>query len=176
VTTLFGSMGKSLPILGILGAVFAMLSALVLVNAAVFIVIPVAVTGSIVLMAQRNALGAVAGLIVLLLGLVAGIGLVGSIGTENGSLDFGISSEVGRAWAILACLAIPMGALAVRWTEFQPRWLAYASAGVAAVAALMGILLRADLTDQGNVSVLVLGVLLLLPIVPMASMLRNPAA
>src|SRR5688572_23696964 len=119
-------MGKGLAVVGILGAIAATLTILsVLQDLASFLVLPVIVAGSIVLVAQRSVAGAVAGLLVLSLAVVTALGLAGSITTESGTTDFGFSDSAGRILAIAACLSIPLAAIAVRWHDIDPQSLAY---------------------------------------------------
>lgn len=168
-------MGKALPIIGIVGAAFAMLLILVLVNAAVFVVLPIILAGSIMLLMQRNTVGAVAGLIVLVLGVVAAMGLAGSITTkDSGSTDFGISEEMGRIWAAAACIAIPLGVVASRWDDVEPMWLSYVGIATGVLSLILAWANRDVLADQTIVMVLVAGALALGPIAPMVGLLRSP--
>lgn len=168
-------MGKLLPIAGIVGCAFAFLSALVLVNAAMFLVLPIILAGSIVLLAQRNVPGAVAGLVVLAFAVVAAMGLAGSITREGGaSTDFGIGYDWGRVLAILGCLAISMGTVAVRWLDAEPRWLTYAAIGTTALASILAAINRKDLADQSDVVTLFVGLLCLAGLAPMIALLRAP--
>jgi hypothetical protein len=172
----FGSicMAKALPIIGIVGAVFGALLVAVLADAAAFIVVLVTLVGSVMLLAQRTIVGAVAGLIVLALTVVAGLGLVGSISTEDGGADFGISPPTGIVIGLAACLAVPMGAVAARWDELEPRWTAFV--GIACSVLAVGIAAAgADtLSDHGAAMTLTAAAFALGAIVPMVVLLRSP--
>jgi hypothetical protein len=166
-------MGKGLATIGILGAVAATLGMLVLVDAAVFLVLPVIVAGSIVLVAQRSVAGAVAGLLVLALAVVAALGLAGSITTRNGSTDFGFTEEAGRLLAIAGCLAIPLAAIAVRWASIDPQPLAYIGIFCAAVAFLLAVMRPDRLVEQTDYVTLATGLLPLGAIAPMVGLWRG---
>ncbi len=170
-------MGKGLAIVGILGAVFASLTILnVLLDLAQFLVLPVIVAGSIVLVAQRSVAGAVAGLLVLALAVVTALGLadsVGSITTESGTTDFGFSAEAGRFLALAGCLSVQLAAIAVRWHHIEPQSLAYIGIFCAAVAFLLAIIRSDPLGDQANPVTLAIGVLPLGAIAPMVGLWRG---
>ena len=168
-----GPMAKALPILGIVGAVFGALAIAVLVNAAVFIVVPVAIAGSVVLVAQRTIAGAVSGLVVLALAVLAALGLAGNITTEdNGSTSFGLSEGTGRVLAVACCLAIPVGAVAARWDDALPRWMAIVGVACAVVAVLIAALDPDALAQQSEPLTLVAAVLALASLVAMLPLLR----
>ena len=167
-------MGKGLAIVGILGAIAATLTILnVLQDLASFLVLPIVVAGSIVLVAQRSVAGAVAGLLVLALAVVTALGLAGSITTESGSTDFGFSAEAGRILALAGCLSIPMAAIAVRWHHIDPQSLAYVGIFCAAVAFLLAIIRSDPLGDQANPLTLAIGILPLGAIVSMVGLWRG---
>lgn len=167
-------MGKGLAIVGILGAVAATLIMLVLVNAAVFIVLPIIVAGSIVLVAQRTVSGAVAGLLVLALAVVAALGLAGSVTVKNGeTTDFGFSEDSGRLIAIAGCLSVPMAAIAVRWNRIDPQSLAYVGIFCAAVGFLLAAIRPGSLVDQTDGLTLATGLLPLGAIVSMVGLYRG---
>src|SRR5688572_16248897 len=104
-------MGKGLAVVGILGAIAATLTILnVLLDLAQFLILPILVAGSIVLVAQRSVSGAVAGLLVLALAVVTTLALTDSVGavtTESGTTGFGFSAKAGRFLAVAACLSVP---------------------------------------------------------------------
>lgn len=166
-------MGKGLAIIGILGAVAATLSMLVLVDAAVFLVLPVIVAGSITLVAQRTVAGAVAGLLVLALAVVAALGLAGSVTTREGSADFGFDESSGRLVAIAGCLALPLAAIVVRWSSIDPQPLAYVGLFCAVVAFLLAAIRPDRLVDQSDVITLVSGLVPLGAIVSMVGLWRG---
>jgi hypothetical protein len=169
-------MGKALPILGIIGAVFAALAVMVLVNGAVFVVIPLTLVGSIVLLAQRNVPGAIAGLLVLGLTVLAALGLAGSVTTKKGSSDFGISEEMGRVLAVIACLAVPAAAIGVRWGEAEPAWLAYVGLAGAVLAVILALAGQHHLAEQNHPLTLVAGAVALVPVAGMVGLLRAAPA
>lgn len=166
-------MGKGLAVVGIIASIAATLAMLVLVSAAAFLVLPVIVAGSIVLVLQRTVAGAVAGLLVLALGVVAALGLAGSVTTENGVADFGFSESSGRLLAIAGCLAIPLAAIVVRWHAIAPQGLAYVGIFCAAVAFLMAATRSDALVDQSDLLTIATGLLPLGAIVSMVGLLRG---
>lgn len=166
-------MGKGLAVIGILGAVFASLCVLVLVGAAVFLALPVIVAGSIVLVAQRSVAGAVAGLLVLALAVVAALGLAGSVTTERGTTDFGFSEQSGRLLAIAGCLAIPLAAIAVRWSGVDPQSLSYIGLFCAVVAFLLAAIRPDRLVEQTDYLTLATGLLPLGAVAPMVGLWRG---
>lgn len=166
-------MGKGLAIVGIVASVAATLAILVLVSAAAFLVLPVIVAGSIVLVLQRTVAGAVAGLLVLALGVVAALGLAGSVTTEGGTTDFGFSEASGRLLAVTGCLAIPLAAVIVRWHAIDPQSLAYVGIFCLAVAFLLAAVRRGQLVDQSDLLTLATGLLPLGAIAPMVGLLRG---
>lgn len=167
-------MGKGLAIVGTLGAVAATLVMLVLVNAAVFVVLPIIVAGSIVLVAQRTVAGAIAGLLVLALAIVAALGLAGSITVENGdTTDFGFSEDSGRLLAVAGCLSVPLAAIVVRWRRIDPQSLAYVGILCAAVAFLLAAIRPGALVDQQDGLTVASGLLPLGAIVSMVGLYRG---
>lgn len=171
-------MGKTLPILGIVGAVSAALSIAVLVpdSLAMFAPLVVGLAGSIVLVGQRTIVGAVAGLLVLVLTVVAGLGLVGTVSTEDGGeTDFGIAPSTGQVLLVAACLLLPVGAVALRWEEAEPRWLTVGGAACAAIAFLLVASDPDGIGDQSQTMTLVAAVLALLGIGAMVPLVRAPA-
>lgn len=169
-------MGKGLAIVGIVGAVAATLAVLVLVNAAIFLVLPVIVAGSIVLVAQRTVAGAIAGLLVLALAVVAALGLAGSVTTREGTADFGFSEDSGRLLAVAGCLSIPMAAIAVRWDRIEPQSLAYIGIFCAAVGFLLAAIRPGQLVNQTDLVTLATGLLPLGAIASMVGLLRGSSA
>jgi hypothetical protein len=170
-------MGKGLAIVGILGSVAATLTILnVLQDLAAFLVLPIIVAGSIVLVAQRSVAGAVAGLLVLALAVVTALGLAGSVTTRDGSTDFGFSAEAGRFLALAGCLSIPLAAIAVRWHRIEPESLAYVGIFCCAVAFLLAIIRSDPLGDQANPITLAIGILPLGGIASMVGLWRGSDA
>lgn len=167
-------MGKGLAIVGITASVAASLAMLVLVSGAQFLVLPVIVAGSIVLVAQRSVGGAIAGLLVLALAVVAAIGMAGSLTTKSGGeTNFGFSEDAGRVLAIAGCLSIPLAALIVRWHWVEPQSLSYIGIFCIAVAFLMAVLRQHSLADQSDLLTLASGLLPLGGIVPMVGLIRG---
>lgn len=167
-------MPKGLAIVGILGAFAATLTILnVLQGAAVFIVLPILVAGSIVLVAQRSMGGAIAGLIVLALAVMAALGLAGSVTTESGSTDFGFSVDAGRLLALAGCLSIPLAAIALHWNDLDPVWLAYLGAACAVAAFLLTIILAEPSGDQTKPLTIIIALLPLGAIATMVGLWRS---
>ena len=168
-------MGKGLAIVGIIASITATLAMLVLATefAAALLVLPVLVAGSVFLVLERNVGGAIAGLLVLALAVVAALGLMGSVTTEDGgTTDFGFSERSGRLLAVAGCLAIPLAAIAVRWPAIEPQSLAYVGIFCAAVGFLLAILRRDHLVDQGDLITVASGLLPLGAIASMVGILR----
>ena len=167
-------MGKGLAVVGILGAFAATLTILnVLQDLAAFLILPVIVAGSIVLVAQRTVAGAVAGLLVLSLAVVTALGLAGSVTTKSGTTDFGFSAEAGRFLALAGCLSIPLAAIAVRWNRIDPQSLAYVGLFCAAVAFLLAVIRSDPLGDQANPVTLAIAALPLGAIAAMVGLWRG---
>lgn len=167
-------MGKGLAIAGILGAFAATLTILnVLQDLAAFLVLPVIVAGSIVLVAQRTVAGAVAGLLVLSLAVVTALGLAGSVTTESGTTDFGFSEQGGRIFALAGCLSIPLAAIAVRWDRIDPQSLAYVGLFCGAVGFLLATIRSDPLGDQANPVTLAIAALPLGAIAAMVGLWRG---
>lgn len=167
-------MGKGLAVVGIVASVAATLAMLALVGAAAFLVLPVIVAGSIVLVLQRTVASAIAGLLVLALGVVAALGLAGSVTTEGGgTTDFGFSEQAGRVLAITGCLAIPLAAIVVRWHAIDPQSLAYVGIFCLAVGFLLAVLRRDSLVDQSDLLTVASGLVPLGGIVSMVGVWRG---
>ena len=170
-------MAKALPVMGIIGSVTAALTTSIFVPDSLpgFLPIPVALVGAGILFGQRTWQGVASASAILLLAIVASLGLIGFVSTENGGLDLGVRGDVGRVLAILACLSLPIAAMWLRCEVAEPRWLAYGSAGVAALAFLLVAFNAADIADQSNLIILFAAVLALAPVAGMIPLLRSPA-
>ena len=169
-------MSKTLPILGIVGAVFAALAIAVLVpdSLAAFLPLLVGFAGSGVLIGQRSIHGAVAGIVILILTVVAALGLVGEVTTEEGGgADFGISVGTGQVLSIAACLSIPIAAVVLRWELCEPRWMAIAGVACAVVAFIIAAMDPDGIAQQNQVETLVAAGLALLASIAMVPLLRN---
>lgn len=167
-------MTKALPIVGIIGAVFAALVVAVLANAGLFLVVAVAFGGSLVLLGQRSVAGAAAGLVILAVAAIAGLGLAESIATKNGTFE-AFSPATGRVLATLSCVLLPVAAMLLRWDLLQPRWLGYGGLGAAAIGFLLAATDPTDLTDHGTWRTAVTAVFLLAAAAPMVVLLKAPA-
>lgn len=168
-------MGKTLPILGILGSVFAALAIAVLVpdSLAMFVPLLVGLAGSVVLVGQRTVPGAVAGIVVLGITVLAALGLIGTVSTEGGGgTDLGISVAVGQVLAITACLALPLSAIGLRWNDVQPLWLGIGSAASGVLALILVALDPDGIAQQNQADTLVAAVLALLALGAMVPLLR----
>ena len=170
-------MGKGLAVVGILASVAATLAMLVLATefAAALLVLPVLIAGSILLVLERTVPGAIAGLLVLALAVVAALGMMGSVTTEEGSTDFGFSEASGRVMAIAGCLAIPLAVIVVRWGAIEPPALAYVGIFCAALAFLLAVVRRDSLVDQSDLLTVASGLLPLGAIVSMVGVWRGSA-
>lgn len=169
-------MSKTLPILGIVGAVFGALAIAVLVpdSLAMFTPLLVGLVGSGVLIGQRSVHGTIAGIVILALTVVAALGLVGYVSTEDGGgTDLGISAPTGQVLSIAACLAIPVAAVVLRWEQAQPRWMAIAGIAAAAIAFLIAATDPSGIAQQNQAETLVAAVLALAASVAMVPLLRN---
>lgn len=169
-------MSKTLPVLGIVGAVFAALTIAVLVpdSLAMFAPLLVGIVGSVVLIGQRSIQGAVAGIVILILTVVAALGLVGEVTTKDGGgADFGISVAMGQILSIAACLLVPLAAVVLRWERCEPRWMAIAGSACAVVAFIIAAMDPDGIAQQNQVETLVAAVLALLTTLAMVPLLRN---
>lgn len=167
---------KALPILGIVGAVFGALAIAVLVpdSLAMFLPLLVGLVGSVILVGQRTIPGAIAGIVLLGLTIVAALGLIGTVSTEGGGgADLGISTTVGQVLAITLCLALPVAAVGLRWGDGEPRWLVLAGAACAPLALLLVLLDPQGIAQQNQPDTLVAAVLALLPVAAMVPLLRT---
>ena len=168
-------MAKALPVVGIVGAVLAALCFAVLAPPATILVVPAALAASVILVAQRTVAGAVAGLLVLGLAVLATLGVLGSVTTEDGgSTDFGISEDLGIALAAITALAIAIAAIALRWDLLEPRWLAIGGLVCAAAAALLAYMDQEVLLNHFRPGTFIGAGLSLLVVVPLARLLRAP--
>jgi len=169
-------MSKALPSAGIVGAVTALLSALVLVDGASFLVAPVALGCAIVFVLEKSRTGILSALVVVALTAVATMGLMESITREGGeTTDFGMSHETGRAFAVAASLAIAAAVTACRWNEVRPGYLRYLGLGAAALATLIAFANRDTLLHQQDTLTLLVGALALATTAPLIPLLRSPA-
>lgn len=169
-------MTKTLPIVGIVGAVFAALTIAVLVpdSLAMFTPLLVGLVGSGLLIAQRSVHGAVAGIVILVLTVVAALGLVGEVTTEDGGgADFGISVATGQVLSIAACLLIPIAAVVLRWEQCEPRWMAIAGIAAAVIAFVIAAMDPDGIAQQNQAETLVAAVLALVACLAMVPLLRN---
>ena len=168
-------MGKALPILGILGAVFASLAIAVLVpdSLAMFAPLLVSLAGSVVLLGQRSIPGVVAGIVVLGLTVLAALGLVGTVSTEGGGgPDLGVSVAVGQVLAVTACLALPLAAIGLRWNRVRPAWLGLGSGASGLLAIILVALDPQGIAQQNQADTLVAAVLALVALAAMVPLLR----
>ena len=170
-------MAKALPVMGVLGAFLAACVVAVLVDTGILLVVPFTLVASVILLAQRTILGAVAGLVVLALTVLAALGMLGNVTTEEGgATDFGIGETAGTVLALAACLAIPVAAVAIRWDDAEPRWLAVGGLGAAALALAIALADPAALSDHGRVMTLVHAIVCLLALGPMVPLLSSAGA
>lgn len=171
-------MAKALPVMGILGAFLAACVVAVFVEVGVLIVVPFMFIASLVLLGQRTVLGAVAGLVVLALTVLAALGMLGSVTTEKGgATDFGVSEPTGTVLALAACLAVPVAAIAGRWKDAEPRWLSIGALAAAVVALAIALADPEAMKDHGRVMTLVHAILCLLvmgPMIPLLSAATEP--
>ena len=169
-------MSKTLPVVGIVGAVFAALAIAVLVpdSLAMFTPLLVGLVGSGVLIGQRSIHGTIAGIVILILTVVAALGLVGEVTTEDGGgADFGISVATGQVLAIAVCLLIPVAAVVLRWEHCEPRWMAIAGIAAAAIALLIAATDPDGIAQQNQAETLIAAVLALGASLAMVPLLRN---
>lgn len=111
---------------------------------------------------QRIAPGASA-IVFAILGI---LGRLQSIGTEDGSVDFFISPEVGHAFILVALLEIGGASVILNWGQYEPEWLQWIFAAAWGIGFIMAFVSSGNI---GTVNVETLGVLL-----PALVMLASP--
>lgn len=166
-------MGRLVPVLAIVGSVFAALSALVLGDIAIALPGLIGIGGGIALAISKDWRRLVPGIVAVVFGVLAILGTIGSVGNEEGSVEFGISVEMGVAFAVASGLMFPASALALRWGEDDPEWLAYLQAAVVGLGVLFAFVFQGDLTDHAAATTLVVGVLALGSLWPAIVALRD---
>ncbi len=141
-------MGKTLSILGIVGAALAAITATILGGLAPAVVALFAIGAGIYLAISRDWRRMAPGILAAVLGIVGILGLVGSVGGENGGVDFPISAAMGQAFTVIAALAISGAAVLLTWKRLEPEWISYVWAGAWALASLLAIVYASHLGDQ----------------------------
>lgn len=113
------------------------------------------------------------GLLAAVFGVLAILGTIGSVGGEGGGVEFGISVEMGVAFAIASCLMFPAAALALRWGNDDPEWLAFVQAAVVGLGVLLAFVFQGSLPDHAAATTLVVGILALGSLWPAILALRD---
>lgn len=151
-------MNRSIPILGIVGAVMAALSATILVDPATLFaaLFAIGAGGYLAVSKDWRRWGPAAAAI--LFGVLGILGVIGSVGGEDGSVEFPVSTDYGHAFIVIACLAVAASS-ALFLLGSEPTWLPYAWLGAAGLAALFALIVPGHLADQSTWGAYVVAVL-----------------
>jgi hypothetical protein len=155
-------MSKALPILAMVGAVMALLGALILVQEtpAPLLLTLFGLVAAVFLFLRRDQVGLVTGIALVVALIVGTLGALGSITTEGGGVEFGISPAVGQAFLVIAAL-VPAAALVwARW-DAPPSWLAVGGAAALGLAALLALIFAGSLGNQASAAPYLVAVLAL---------------
>ena len=154
-------MGRTLAIFSIVGSVLAGLSAFVLADLALLVPALFGIVGGIMLAISKDLRRLIPGILAAVFAILGILGTVGSVGGEDGSVEFPISVGLGVAFMVLSGLMFPASALARRWGDDDPEWLAYIQATIIGLGVLFALIFQADLTDHAAATTVSVGVLAL---------------
>lgn len=154
-------MGRTLPILGIVGASLAALTATILVEPAPVVVGLFAIGAGIVFALSRDWRRMVPGIVAIVLGLVGIFGVLQYIGGEGTGWEVPVSAAVGQALIVAAGIALAGAAVLLTWRLYSPDWISYVWAGLWAAAFVGAFVYRAQLGDQTQTGSFVVAVLCL---------------
>lgn len=166
-------MERLLPILAIVGLVLGALVAMIVSGP--FFVIALAVYGIVVavfLLLTRNMVAIVIAALAALAFIVAILGGVGGISTEEGGVDFNISIDLAGAFVLTGLALTAAGVLAAGWDELDPDWVGYVGAGALVVAAIFAFVFMDSLSTPGTWAFLV-GLLMLVALWPLVLLMRG---
>ncbi len=165
-------MARPLPIIGIIAGALAAVSALVLVDLANLVLVPVILAASVFLFMLRDRSGIILGVTGVVLAVVGTMGLLQNVSTEDGGMDFGISPSVGHALLIAGAMVASADIVWRQWGDFQT-WQSAVGAGVVGLTALLAVGLRNNLTDQTQAGAFVVAIFALLSMGPAVMALRQ---
>ena len=166
-------MSRFVSSMAIAGSALAAVTALVLGDIAIVLPGLFGIGGGIALAISKDWRRIVPGLLAVVFGVLAILGTIGSVGNEDGAIEFGISVEMGVAFAILACMEFPSAAVLLRWGQESPAWLSYAFVGILALTDLLALVLHKELTNHAAGGTLAVGVLALAALWPSIVALRD---
>ena len=144
-------MSRTLPVLAIASAALAALSALVFIDMANLLTAVVAIAAAVFLILRRDLPGYVSGGVTVLLVVLGTMGVLTSIATENGELDFGIASDLGQAFLVGAG-AMPAAGIAWARLEGSPAWQTALGFTGAGLALILAIAFRDQLPNQQDLA------------------------
>lgn len=165
-------MGRTLPILAVIALVLAALAASLITGVGLIVVAAYGIVVAVFLFLTRDTVPMAVGGVGVLLLVLAILGLLGGVSTEEGGLDFGISDGLGTAFLIAGMAALAGGALAVHWGAMDPDWLGWVGVAVLTVAAVLAFVAIGSLGDMGSAPAMASALLLLVGIWPLAVALK----
>lgn len=159
--------------LGIAGAIIGALAALIFVDIAVALPALFAVGAGIALIViNRDAWqGWAPGAAAALFGILGILGTLENVSTEDGGVSFGITAAWGQAFVVIACIELAGSAIYRGWSQLQP-WMAWTSVAVRALAAILALVFRSDLSNQQAWPAFVIALLVLLSMIPVIQLRR----
>ncbi len=165
-------MARPLPILGIVGGVLAALSALILVDIAHLVLLPVVLAASILLFMLRDRSGMILGGAGLVLAIVGTLGLLSNVSFKDSGMDFGISPQIGQASLIAGAMMASADVVWRQWGD-RPNWQGFIGAATVALTGLLAFGLRDQLVDQSAAGAYVVALFALLSMGPSIMALRQ---
>ncbi len=154
-------MGRTLSILGIIGAALAVLPAIIAGEAIALIVALYAIGAGVYLSLSKDWRRMGPGIAAAVFGLLGILGLLGSVGGENGSVEFPISVALGQAFIVIAALEISGAVVLLSWKQFQPEWISYVWAGFWVLGVLLALVFRTHLSNSAEAGAFVVAALCL---------------
>lgn len=143
-------MSKTIPILGIVAVVTAILAALVFFDIALLLPALVAIGFGITLTISKDYRQIIPGVCAIVFGIVGIMGILGNVSTEDGGVNFGISAGVGQALIIVALLEIAGASVVLTWQELEPEWLSYVLVALWAICFILAFVVRDGFTTQNS--------------------------
>ncbi len=168
-------MGRTLPILGIIGAALAAITATILVEPAPVIVGLYAIGAGVVLALQRDWRRMAPGAVAILFGILGTLGVLQYIGGEANGFEVPISAAVGQALIAAGALSLAGAAILLTWRKFQPEWISYVWAAFWGLGVILALVYRADLGDQTQAGSFLVAMLCLATLGAPIMQLRNAA-
>ncbi len=143
---------KAVPVMAIVGAAFAGVGALILVDPAQIVLALVAIGIAIAMMVMHRELPSfVLGGASIVLSILGALWVVGNVSGEDGGIDFGGSPELGHAVLVIALLA---AAGLLLWAHFDEiaMWAKVAGGAGIVLTVALAIGFRVSLGDQSGAS------------------------